>query len=779
MFEHNQPAGSTLAPYQPRQADVQRMDEVTFRFGEGESLKGIWSVIRKRKLGIALGGCLGLGLALAVCMLMTRQYLATATIEVGKTDASQTSLRLNAVPARPSSDEMKTDIATHIHVLESPSVLLAVVRDLKLQNEAPFQFKPTLLGAITGTNAHIEDEMRRGLPLEQAPYSRDRILAIFAKKLKIENTPDTRLITVEYLNPNSQRAADVANAIVQEYVTFEARSRASADAQKWLSDQLADLKTQYENSQDALAAFEQKAGLNGMVLGAMGEGGGAGTETHVPAIDSLDSLNQQMIAAQTDRIAKEAIYRLTKSHDPEVVASIAASAGSANAAAETAVSGPGLDLLRNFRQQQAQLRVTYADMLTKYGPHNQHLIETKSQLDTINSQIAEEVQRINERARQEFLFAQEKEDGLRKAVAAQEQVAGNLNVSSVKLAALSQTAASSRQLYDALYGKLKELNIQAALRATNIGIANAALPPASPKRPNPPLYMAIGLVAGLFFGVSSAFVREHMDDTVRVGLQLQGGGPLPMLANIPTSAVLKGLPTKSTISALSETSPLLNDPRSTAAESFRSLRTAIHVAAHAGRLRSLLVTSPLFGEGKSTVAYNTAIAFALAGKKVLLLDADMRKPMQHLLFDRPCSPGLSEVLEGTATTASVIHRHRMVPSLSLIPAGSETIASAELLESDKFNVLLATLTQEYDLVIADSPPILLVSDARILSERFGATIAVLRAHRTTRTVLKSLSSVLELSGSRAVGLVLNGVDTSSIDYFEAYGHDGKGEYLNA
>ncbi len=778
MFDQNQPERNTLAPYQPRQPEVQRMDDFTFRFGEGESLKGVWSVIRKRKLGIMVAGFLGVALALAVCMVQSRQYLATATVEVGNTDASQTSLRLNVLPAPPSADDMKTDIATHIQVLQSPSILLGVVRDLNLQNEAPFKFQPTLMGAITGANAHIEDEMTRGLSLEQAPYSRDRILAIFAKKLKIENTPDTRLITVQYLNPHPDRAAVIANAIVQEYVTYEARSRASSDAQKWLSDELADLKTNYQNSQDALAAFEQKSGLNGMVLGVMGEGG-AGAQTHVPALDSLDSLNQQLIAAQTDRIAKEAIYRLTKTQDPEVVASIAASAGSGNAASETAVSGPGLELLRNFRQQQAALRVTYADMLTKYGPNNQHLIETKSQLDTVNAQIAEELQRINERAHQEFLFAEQKEDGLRKAVSMQEQVAGNLNMSSVKLTSLSQEANSSRQLYDALYGKLREIRVQSALRATNIGIASPAMPPAKPKRPNPPLYVAIGMLAGLFFGVSSAFVREHMDDTVRVGLQLQGGAPLPMLANIPASAVLKTLPSKTTVASLTETSPLLSDPRSAAAESFRSLRTAIHVASHAGRLRSLLVTSPLFGEGKSTVAYNTAIAFALAGKKVLLLDADMRKPSQHTLFDRPSSPGLTDVLEGNATTASVTHRHRTVPSLSLIPAGSETSASAELLESDKFNVLLATLTQEYDLVIADSPPILLVSDARILSEKFGATLAVLRAHQTTKTVLKSLASVLELSGSRAVGLVLNGVDTNSIDYFDAYGHDGKGEYLNA
>ncbi len=783
MSLSNDPTKGMLAPYLPSQPESKRVDDFSFRFGEGESLKGIWSVIRKRKRLIWAAGFMGLALAAAACVLMSRQYLATATVEVEKTDASETNLRLNAAAVPPSNDTIKTDIATHKSVLQSSNVLLAVVRDLKLQSEAPFAFKPSLLGYLNGTNAHIEDEMRRGLPLEQAPYSRDRILAIFQKKLKIENTPDTRLLTVSYLNPDPSRAAQIANAVVQEYVTYQARSQGTSDAQRWLTDQLAELKTNYDQSQSNLADFEQQSGLNGMVLGAMGQSGGPGATTHVPILDSLDALNQQLVVAQADRISKEAVYRLTRTQDPEAVASVAASAGSGgvgNAASETAVSGPALELLRSFRQQQAALRVTYADMLTKYGANNQHLIETKSQLDTVNGQIAEEVARINERARQEFLFAKQKEDGIRTAFTAAQKDAGKLNVGAVKLQELSQEAASSRQLYDALYGKLKELNIQAALRATNISVADPARAPSKPTRPNPPIYLALGLIAGLFTGISSAFVREHMDDTVTVALQLQGGFNLPMLGNIPSSPVIKALPSKyDSGDAISESSPLINDPRSASAESFRSLRTAIQVASQAGRLRTLLVTSPLFGEGKSTVAYNTAIAFALAGKRVLLLDADMRKPHLHEFFDRPCSPGLSDVLIGKAKALTCIYPHRTLHTLSLLPAGSETIASAELLESNEFDQLLAAMTGEYDLIIADSPPILLLTDARVLSEKFGATLAVIRARQTTRTVLKSLSSVLELSGSRAVGLVLNGVDTNSIDYFDAYGHHGNGDYLDA
>jgi capsular exopolysaccharide synthesis family protein len=179
------------------------------------------------------------------------------------------------------------------------------------------------------------------------------------------------------------------------------------------------------------------------------------------------------------------------------------------------------------------------------------------------------------------------------------------------------------------------------------------------------------------------------------------------------------------------------------------------------------------------VAYNTAIAFALAGKRVLLLDANMRRPQLHELFGCSREPGLSDLLTSAMDLKGQIYQHNAVPSLFLLPAGSDTDSPAELLASAKFDELITTLTQKYDLIIADSPPILLVTEARVLSEKFGATLVVIRAGKTRRTVLAGLSSILEFSGSRAVGLVLNGVDTNSVDYFEAYGHNGKGEYLNA
>jgi uncharacterized protein involved in exopolysaccharide biosynthesis len=150
-----------------------------------------------------------------------------------------------------------------------------------------------------------------------------------------------------------------------------------------LSEQLADLKANVDDSQNRLADFEQESGLNGMTLGALGQGAGGGTTTHIPVIDSLDALNQQLTTAKADRIAKEAVYRMTKTQNPEVVGSLASSSGSAHLASGMSVAGSGLGLLQSLRQQQSALRVSYADMLTKYGAHNQRLLETKNQLDSL------------------------------------------------------------------------------------------------------------------------------------------------------------------------------------------------------------------------------------------------------------------------------------------------------------------------------------------------------------------------------------------------------------
>jgi succinoglycan biosynthesis transport protein ExoP len=742
---------------------------------EEESLKSILSVIRKRKYWIIAFPLGGAAFAILACVLLTRQYQGTATIQVGKDETVEVSLRSDSGSPALSESDVKTDIATHMSVLQDDNTALAVIDDLNLDRYRPFAFRPTLLGWLSGSNVRIKAE--QNLPLTQATARRERLLELFEKNLKVKNTPDTRLIAVSFLNPDPQLAATIANAVVREYVKFESRTQATGEASQWLIGQLDDLKTKMDYAQQQLADYERETGLNNLLLKSMGQAGAAGAITHIPVLDKLDTLNQELTSAEANRVTKEAIFHLTRTQDSNVVAGLASSALPGIATSAAVTQGNGLDLLQTLRQQQAALKLALSEAATKYGAKNPRIVELQNQLSDIDEQISDELQQINLRARNDYMLARRSEDGLRRAFNQQQTAAGKLNESAVKLQILAQQAASSRQLYEALYGQLQEANVQAGLRATNIRITDPARPPATPQRPNPPVYVAIGLAAGLLVGVSSAFIREHMDETVKTPLQVDPLTLLPVLASIPrTRSPILLSAADAFLRETYESSLLITRPKSSTAEAYRVLRTAIVLASSRHPLRTLLVASPLVGEGKTSVSYNTAIAFAYAGKSVLLVDADMHHPRLHECFGSGQAPGLSDVLIGGQSLEASIQPHTTVRNLSLLPAGAIPPMPAELLGSAKFDELMHVLKQKYSLIILDSPPMLLVTDAIVLSSKIDATLSVVRADVTNRTVLERSVEILERNSYHAVGLVLNGVDTRSIDYYRAYGHHGGGKY---
>jgi succinoglycan biosynthesis transport protein ExoP len=772
------PARGTQAIFHAPETPAFQAPEPTLA-PEEESLKSVWRVIRKRRYWILSVMLAGLVLALVACLLLKNQYEGTSTVQVGKDQTVEVSLGSNAGSPTLSQSDTQTDIATHMAVLEDDNTALAVINDLHLQNYPPFAFKPSIMGWLKGSDARIRDEMAKGLPLSQATETRQRLLTIFEKKLTVKNIPDTRLITVSFLNVDPQLAANVSNTLVREYVKFESESQPESEATHLLDSQLADLKAKMDKAQNDLAVYEQQTGLNSLLLKSMGEGSGGGSVTHIPAIDQLDTLNQELTAAQANRIGKEAIYRLTSTHNADVVAGLAASSLPDIATSSVVSEGSGLSLLQNLRQQLSDLNVQYSAASARYGAKNPKILELQTQIAGVNKQISQELQQINLRAKNDYELARNNENGIRAAFNTQQGTAGKMNENAVKLEVLVQQAASTRQLYDSLSGQLQEATVQAGLRGTNIRVMDPARPPATPERPNPPLYLAIGLAVGLIFGVSSAFVREHMDDTVKTRLEVDPLTPLPVLASIPLTqkAALVG----SSGSALqsggtSETSLLITRPRSAGAEAYRGLRTSIVQASAGFPLQTMLVTSSLVGEGKTTVSYNIAVAFANAGERVLLLDADLHHPRLHALFGGSRSPGLTDVLNGEQIIDAAVQVHPTIRNLSLLPAGAVSPTPAELLGSAKFDELIGGLKQTYSLIVLDSPPMLLVSDAIVLSGKVDATLAVIRAEVTNLTVVGRMTSILERTGSHAVGLVLNGVDTNSIDYYHAYGHNGGDKY---
>jgi capsular exopolysaccharide synthesis family protein len=754
-----------------------------------ESLRDVVRVLRKRKffiLSIAIGALI---IGLLVCLVMRPQYISTATLLVDKEsggglDLGSLSSIASAVGGQ---DDLKVELTTHGTILQSDSNVLAVYDELNLQNQEPYAYKPGLLGSL-GLGGKLKAE--KGLPIEKAPVTRERFLTLFNKQLKVTPTPDSRLITVAYRDYDPQRAAAIANSLVDNYTReyLHTRYQATARATDWLSGQLTSLKKNVDDTQKKLNDYEHESGLSVLMLGlSMGTGGENGSSgggsgaggggVHIPAVDKLAALNVELTGAEANRIAKEAIYRLTESQSPEVVLGLGSSDLS-NVGGGSAVitQGNGLAVLQGLRGQEAAVKMNYADIATKYGAKNPRLTEIQGQITALDDQIHQELKRISQRALNDFTLAQKSEDAIRREYAQQEAVVSKTNDGMIQLEILAGEALSSRALYEGLSTKLQAAGVEAGVKATNLSLVDPARPAASQSRPDWLLYPAIALGAGLLLGVAGAFVKENLDDAVITSDQAEQISGFPVLSNIPLTHREDLVPQPGSPANIQEESLLLTSPHSPIAESYRSLRTAIQLSAIDKPLQVLLISSPLGNDGKSTISYNTAIAFAQQGKRVLLVDADLRKSRLHRIFRVDRSPGLSEVLTGQATLEAGVKPHASVEGLSLLPAGITPPNPADLLGSHRFDDLLAQLRGLYDLVIVDSPPILLVTDAIILSAKADGTMVVIRSGVTTQPVLARVSEVLNRSAGHVLGLVLNAVDTRSVEYYYSYGYYGGSKY---
>jgi capsular exopolysaccharide synthesis family protein len=774
----------------PQESDPNFVSHAATQMRDEESLRDVLLVLRKRKyfvLAVTLGV---VAVVLLACLVMRPEYTSTATLLVDKESGS--GLDLGSLSSLASAvggqDDLKVELTTHGSILQSDSNVLAVYNELNLQNVAPYKYEPRSLDFLQLGVMAGKLRAERGIPIEKAPATRERYLSYVHKHLKVEYQQDSRLVTIEYRDYDPERAAVIANSLVDNYLReyLHTRYQATARATDWLSGQLGALKKNVDDTQKKLSDYEHESGLSVLMLGLSiggGESGGSGGGSaggggvHIPAIDRLAALNQELTTAEANRIAKEAIYRLTQTQSPEVVLGLGSSPLSAMGGGSAVINqGSGLEVLQSLRQQEAAVKMNYADIATKYGAKNPRLAEVQGQISALDGQIKAELKRINERALNDFTLAQKSEDGIRRDYGKQEEAVSKTNDGMIQLEILAGEALSSRALYEGLTTKLQAAGVEAGVKATNLSLVDPARPPAKQSRPDWLLYPAIALGAGLLLGIGGAFVKENLDDAVVTSENVERISGYPVMANIP---LIHRDDLKSAMIAPGEVqdqSLLLSAPQSPIAESYRSLRTSIQLSAIDKPLQVLLVSSPLGGDGKSTVSYNTSIAFAQQGKRVLVMDADQRKSRMHRMFRVERSPGLSELLSGQTTLEAVVRPHNSVEGLFLLPAGISPPNPADLLGSHRFDELLALLRTQYDLVIIDSPPILLVTDAVILSAKADGMMVVVRSGVTTKPVLTHVSDVLRRRAGHIFGFVLNAVDTRSVEYYYSYGYYGGSKY---
>lgn len=751
---------------------------------EEESLRSLVQVLRKRSVFIAIAAVIGLLLALALCIVIPVQYSSTATLLISKDQAGGVNLGSlsDMASALGGGDDLKTDIQTHATLLQSDATVLQVIRELHLQERRPYKYTPSIL------DLHSQLRAEMGRPLDSAPATQERMIKVFDKHLKVAPVQDTRLITVEFRGRDPQEASLIANKLVDVYIQkyLQTKFQATAAASDWLSSQLADLKKQAEDSQAKLSDYERKTGLSVLMLGVSGSGesgaNSVGGGVHIPQLDRLAALNAELTAAEANRIAKEAIYRLTESESPDVVLGIGNSDLASVGGGSSVVSqGSGLALLHGLRQQQAALQMEYSDAVTKYGARNPHLTELKAQSSALQGQIQAEMQRIRQQAHNDFTLAEQNEVSTQRAYSKQEATVSRLNDSTSQLEILAGEARSSRTLYNTLYTQLQEANVQVGEKATNLILADPARPGVTPTRPNWFTYPVLGMAVGLFFGLAGAFAWENLDDKVTSIEQIEQTSSYPVLTVIPElqhdEVPSQQLARESVAeSRAMDHRMLLSNPHSAISEAFRALRTAIQLSSAGRPLQVILVTSPMAGDGKSHISTNLAVAFTLQNKRVLLIDADLRKPVQAIQFGLPRSPGLTEVLAGARSLEECVAPVDSVPGLSVLVAGTSPPNPSELLDSSRMDDLLTKVRHDYDLVIIDSPPALFVTDAVIIAGKVDGTVVTVRAKKTTKPAIVRVCKYLAQSDGRKLGFILNGVNTHSSEYYYSYGYHGDNGY---
>jgi exopolysaccharide transport family protein len=682
---------------------------------------------------------------------MTPVYEASGSIAINKPDSGL--VNFNNSPVFNVDYYDPTELETEVKILQSDLLALQVVKELALDRRPEFGGKTA---ALPSSLDLAPDQL-------QADSGRtSALLSGFRGNLKVTLAPNTHIVEVHYRSPDKDLAATVVNTLMSTYTenNFKSRFDSTMQASDWLSKQLVDLQMKVETSQEKLVRYQKEHEILGI------------DEKQNITTAKLDELNKALTAAESERMDRESVYRLVQSGDADTIASASSVLDAAGTGTQSA-SG----LLENLRAKEADVKIQAAELSTQFGPSYPKVAQLNTQLKEIDAQIMGETRKVAGKIRGQYMAALQRENMLHDALEKQKQEANKLNESAIQYSILKRDLESYRTLYEGLMEKMKEAGVSAGLKSNNFRIVDVARVPTSPVEPNIPRNLAFAFMLGLTSGVGLAFLLEGLDNTVRTTEQAQMISGLAPLGMIPMgSRTAREANTKRLVIATSnEAVELVTQvrPQSQMAESYRALRTSLLLSNIGAPPKVIMITSALPQEGKTTTSINCAVVLAQKGVRVLLIDADLRRPSIHKTLGMGPRSGLSNVLTGSATLQQTITRSPVLPNLSVLPAGTPPPNPAELLASTNMRDVLEELRGQYDHIVVDTPPTLSVTDAVVLSPRADAIVLVIRSGQTTKQALRRSRDILLQVNAKVSGVLLNAVDLSSPDYYYYYEYQGK------
>jgi capsular exopolysaccharide synthesis family protein len=715
-----------------------------------------WRVIRKRRWTVLTAFSVLFVTVLAGSIEEKPVYRAKALIEIDKENPSvanpQELFQLDEV-----SDAY---LETQYKVLASDDLAERVIHQLGLHRQA--EFLPSVRAWPWSVSA--APALLSSPPIGRAAVPdlsvQETVLTRFQDRLEIRPIRRSRAVELRFDSQDPELAARAVNAVAENYIqkNLEARWDATQKASEWLSLQLKDLKAKLEKSEDDMQKY---AADNGLLYLETGKG-----DTESIVNQSVREIQEELTKAQADRMEKESIFRLLQSGDY----------GSLPGVLDNKLLQDLTVRLADLQRQHAQLAATFTEDYPKVK-------EAQSQIAEIQSSLERERWRAAQKISNDYFAALRREKLVKQAFAGKQVEANQIAEKSVQYGMLSREVDTNKGLYEGLLERLKEAGVSAGLKASNIRIIDPGTVPYKPIAPNYPLNLGLAAFLGLGLGVCMAFLKEHLDQTIRYSADVFHFLGVPVLGFIPTIGALNGRKQKGIAPADRELIFGLADPRTVAggalledhppndlgihkgsafSEAFRELRTSVILSASGRFTNSILVTSAQPGEGKTTIAVNLAFSLAQLGKPVLLVDADMRRPSIQKYFPQEGSE-LSSYLAGQGAWQQMVYP-TSISRLHVLHCGPIPENPSELLSSDRMRALLQESMATYRFVILDSPPLLNRADSRILGSMVGATILVVKGGETPRQVVQYAESQARSVGANLIGVVLNNLDSSLNDY---------------
>jgi len=581
-------------------------------------------------------------------------------------------------------------------------------------------------------------------------------IAILRANLSVSLGKADDIITVTLESPYPEEAADIVNAIVESYVAYQSSQKrdTAAELLKILQKEKDRRDTELKERFEAAMNFKRSNEIISF-----------GTDRSNVILQRLETLSKALTEAELDLTDAKARYQtiLSLLSDPQKVRHL-----KGQLLDRQSVSSSKVTVWEEERNRLQLQLTTLRQQCTENHPAIQNIKLKQAELDK------QEEQRLTKLAeahigwlKQQVAAAEGRINELGKSMEAQRKLAQELNSKAVEYAMLDAERKRAERICDILDSRIKEIDISEDAGALNIGLLETARVGDAPSRPRRAQTMAIALTLGLLFGTGLAFVSEWLDHRLKSVEEVSEALGLPVLGTVPQLSGHKNRVSMGKIVDL--------EPTSHAAEAYRTIRTAVYFGAPDIETKTLMITSPAQGDGKSTLISNLAVAMAQAGQKVLVLDADLRAPMQDKLFElEDDSLGVTDVLAGVESLDRAV-QHTNIDNLDVLPCGKIPPNPSEILNSLAFGGLLTDLSKKYDRVLVDAPPVLALADARILGARCDATLLVLRAEKSSRKPSQRAVESLLSVGSRILGVVVNRVASRGGGYgYHEYGYYGYG-----